>query len=100
MWKMDRQHKPARSGGLAEKSPARPRRLFGVPIEDRRPIRLTALQRVVHQVADDDRVLSARSDIDAAMAWRMARRRRQPERIVELIVVVDKERLAGGDDRL
>ena len=37
----------------------------------------------MHQVADDNRLLAAGADIDAAMAGRMAGRRRQPERIVE-----------------
>src|ERR1700756_5677251 len=79
MRKMDRQHKAARSRDLAEKTPARPRRLVGVPIEDRRPTRLATLQCVMHEVADDDGVLSARADIDAAMARGMARCRCQPE---------------------
>jgi hypothetical protein len=45
-------------------------------------------------------VLSARADIDAAMAGRMAGRRHEPKRIVELIAVVDEQCLAGFDDRL
>src|ERR1700740_813014 len=43
--KVDRQHKAAGTCDLAEKAPARARRLVGVPIEDRRPARLAALQR-------------------------------------------------------
>jgi hypothetical protein len=58
------------------------------------------LQRVVHEVADDDGVLSARADIDATMARGMARCRRQPERVVKRKIVVDKERLTGRDHRL
>src|SRR5215475_7042727 len=59
----------------------------GIPVEDRRPIGLATLQGVVHEVADHDRVLSARADIDAAMVGRMAGRRHEPKRIVELIAV-------------
>ena len=45
-------------------------------------------------------LLSARADIDAAMARRMARGRREPHRIVEREVVVDQQRLAGRHHRL
>lgn len=65
---MDRQDKAAGSGDFAEKAPARSRCLFRVPVEDRRPARLAALQGMMHEVTDDDRVLPARADIDAAMA--------------------------------
>src|SRR6516164_9743978 len=67
MGKMNGQHKRAAPGGLAEKLPARLRRLVRIPAEDSRPIRLAALQRVMHQVADDNRMLSARMDVDATM---------------------------------
>ena len=80
--------------------PARLRGLLGIPVEDRRPVRLAALQRVMHQVADHDRVLSARADVDAAMAGRVARRRREPERVVERKIVVDEQSLTGRDHRL
>ena len=73
----------------------RPRGLLRIPVENRRPIGLATLQGVVHEVADHDRMLSARADIDAAMMGRMAGRRHEPKRIVELIAVVDEQRLAG-----
>ena len=97
---MDRQDILAGTCDLSEKLSPLPRGLRQVPVEDRRPIGLAALQGVVHEVADHDRVLSARADIDAAMAGRMAGRQHEPKRIVELIAVVDEQRLAGFDDRL
>src|SRR5271170_3400862 len=54
---------------------------------------------MMHEVADDDRMLSARADIDVAMAWRMARCSGQPKRIIELVIVVDKQCLTGRDHR-
>src|SRR5262249_11432245 len=95
MWKMDRQNIFAGPGDLGEKLSPRPRGLFRIPVENCRPIGLATLQGVVHEVADHDRVLSARADIDAAMMGRMAGRRHEPKRIVELIAVVDEQRLAG-----
>src|SRR5262249_11841559 len=100
MWKMDRQNIFAGPGDLGEKLSPRPRGLRRIPVEDRRPIGLATLQGVVHEVADHDRVLSARADIDAAMVGRMAGRRHEPKGIVELIAVVDEQRLASFDDRL
>src|SRR5690242_685479 len=100
MRKVDWQHEAAGSRHLAEKAPARTRGFVGIPIENRRPARLPALQRVMHEVANDHRMLSARADIDAAMARRMPGRRRQPERVVERKIVVNKERLTGRDHRL
>ena len=55
----------------AEESPARVRGLHAVPVEDRRPVRLAALQGVVHQVSGYDGALSARANIHAAMTRRM-----------------------------
>ena len=95
---MDRQDILAGTRDLSEKLSPRPRGLRRIPVEDRRPIGLATLQGVVHEVADHDRVLSARADIDAAMAGRMAGRRHEPKRIVELIAVIDEQRLAGFDD--
>ena len=100
MWKMDRQNISAGASNLGEKLSPRSRGLRRIPVEDCRPIRLATLQGMVHEVANHDRLLSARADIDAAMVGRVAGRRLEPKRIVELIVVVDKQRLAGFDDRL
>src|SRR5262249_35723763 len=100
MREMDRQHEAPGPGDFTEQASARARRLVRVPIEDRRPAWLAALQSVVHKVADDDRVLPARADIDAAMARRMPWRRRQPECVVEREIVVDQQSLAGRDHRL
>src|SRR6516162_6644312 len=55
---------------------------------------------MVHEVADDDRVLSARADIDAAMARGMPRRRGKPKHVVKRKVVVDQQRLPGRNHRL
>jgi len=96
---MDRQNIFAGPGDLGEKLSPRPRGLRRIPVENRRPIGLATLQGVVHEVADHDRVLSARADIDAAMVGRMAGRRHEPKRIVELVAVVDEQRLAGFDDQ-
>src|ERR1700730_15213780 len=100
MRKMDRQHKSTSSGDLAQEPSARLRRLCTVPVEDRRPIRLAALQGVMHEVSDDDGALSARADIDAAMTRRVAGRWREPQRIVELIIVIHQQCLSGRDHRL
>src|SRR5262245_50619661 len=100
MWKMDRQNIFAGPGDLGEKLSPRPRGLRRIPVEDRRPIGLATLQGVVHEVADHDRVLSARADIDAAMVGRMAGRRHEPKRSLELIAVVDERRLASFYDLL
>ncbi len=54
----------------------------------------------MHEVADHDGMLSARTDIDAAMARRVAWRWRQPDIVVELKVVIDQQRLSGSNDRL
>jgi hypothetical protein len=94
MWKMDRQNIFAGPGDLGEELSSRPRGLRRIPVEDRRPIGLATLRGVVHEVADHDRLLSARADIDAAMAGRMAGRRHEPKRIVELIAVIFDDRLA------
>src|SRR6516162_1921066 len=74
MRKMDRHDVSAGAGDFAEKAPARGRRLRAIPIEDRRPVRLPALQRMMHEIADHNRTLSAGADVHAAMAGRMARR--------------------------
>src|SRR5947209_10835961 len=63
MGEMDRQHEGVGARGIGEEAPARALRLLGVPIEDRRPARLAALERVMHEVADHDRVLPARADV-------------------------------------
>ena len=70
---MDRQDECARVGDLAQEAPSRLRGLHGVEVEDGRPVRLAALQRVVHEIAGHDRLLALRADHDAAMAGRMAR---------------------------
>src|SRR6516165_3969480 len=54
----------------------------------------------MHEVSDDGSALSARADIDAAMTWRMAGCWSEPQRVVELIIVVHQQRLAGRDHRL
>src|SRR5215831_7839872 len=71
---MHRHHEGAGAGDLAEEFSPRARSLLLVPVEDRRPVRLPALQRMVHEVADDDRALAAGADVDAAVAGRVARR--------------------------
>src|SRR5262245_16521601 len=100
MWKVDRQNIFAGPGDLGEKLSPRPRGLRRIQVAYRLPMGRATLQVVVHQVADHDRVLSAGADIDAGMVGRMAVRRHEPKRIVELIAVVDEQRLAGFDDRL
>ena len=54
---------------------------------------------MVHQVAGHHRPLPAGLDVDAAMAGRVARSRRQPHRVIQGIVVVHQQRLARLDDR-
>jgi H+/gluconate symporter-like permease len=44
--------------GLPQKAPARPRSLHAVGVKDGGPIGLPALQRVMHHVADHDRLLA------------------------------------------
>src|ERR1051325_970559 len=74
MREMDRQDEAAGPGGVAEEAPTRLRRLLRVPVEHRRPVRLAALQGVVHHVSDHHRMLAARSDVDAAVAGRIDRK--------------------------
>src|SRR5262249_33663552 len=100
MWKMDRQNIFAGPGGLGEKLSPRPRHLRRIPVEDRRPIGRATFTGVGHEAADHDHVLSATADIEEGMVGEMARRRHEPNRIVELIAVVDEQRLVGFDDRL
>src|SRR4029077_11640640 len=63
------------------------------------PVELATLDHVMHHVAGDDGALSPREDVDTAMARRVPGRRRQRDGVVERVVVVDQERLAGLDDR-
>src|SRR5262245_45904919 len=55
---------------------------------------------MVHEVANDDRALPARADIDATMAWRVAGSWGKPQHVIQLKVVVDQQRLTGRDHRL
>src|SRR5262249_19613673 len=100
MREMHRHYERAGTGDRGEETSARARGFLAVPVEDGRPARLAALQRMVHEVADEHRALSARSDIDATVAGRVARGRDERERIVERKIVVDQQRLAGRDHRL
>ena len=97
--KVNRQNICARVGDLTQEAAARPRGLRRVGVEDGRPIRLAALQRMVHQIASHDRVLALRADHHAAVARRMPRRRDKREIVVKLKGVVDHERLSRLDDR-
>ena len=72
---------------------------FGSQSGLRRPVGLAALDRVMHEIAGDHRALALREDVDAAMAGRMPRRRRQRDGVVERVVVVDQQRLPGFHDR-
>lgn len=56
---MDWQDKSTRSGDLAEESSPRLGGLRSIPVEDGRPIRLAALQGMMHEVTNDDGMLSA-----------------------------------------
>ena len=53
----------------------------------------------MHHVAGHHGLLAPRANIDAAMAWRMARRRRQGKAVVELKSIVDEQRLSRLHDR-
>jgi hypothetical protein len=97
--KMDRQDQRIGAGDGGKELPPRQRRLLHVPIGLRRPFRFAALDRMVHQIAGNHCALPLREDVDAAMTGRMPRRRRQRDGIVQRIVVVDQQRLAGFDDR-
>jgi hypothetical protein len=89
--KMDRQHQRGSVGDLAKEAPTRLRGLRRVRVKDGRPIRLPALQRMMHQVAGHDRVAALRMDIDAAMVRRVTRRRRQREIVIELKRIIDNK---------
>jgi hypothetical protein len=56
--KVDRQDECACVRDLAQKAPARLRRLHGISVKDGRPIGFPALERVMHHVAGDDRLLA------------------------------------------
>ncbi len=53
----------------------------------------------MHHVAGHDRAPPAGENVDAAMAGRVPRRRRQGDGVVERIIIIDQERLACFDDR-
>src|SRR5260370_34934691 len=55
---------------------------------------------MVDEVADGDGTVTARTDIDAAMAGRVAGCGGEPKRVVKLKVIVDQQRLTGRDHRL
>src|SRR5262249_2224956 len=65
--KMNGQHERGTISHLRKELTARARGLLLVGVEDCRPVRFAALQGVMHQVAGNHGVLSARADVDAAM---------------------------------
>ncbi len=71
----------------------------GFAIRLRRPVRLAALDLVMHEVTGDHRALAFREDVHAAMAGRMPRRRRQRDGVVERVIVIHQQRLPGLHDR-
>ena len=90
---MDRQHQRLPYPRTREKLPARLRCLFRVGAEARRPVRLAALQRVMHHVAEDDRLLPLRADVHATVIAACGRASVTEERVVERIALVDQQRL-------
>ncbi len=86
------------SATAAKKRRREQRRLLRVPVDARRPIGLPALNRMMHEIAGHHRTLALGKDVDAAMAGRMARRRRQRDGVIECIIVVDQQRLSRLDD--
>src|SRR5581483_9668207 len=96
---MDRQDQRVGVGDGGKEFPPRYRRQLRIPVRPRRPVDLAALDRVMHEIAGDHRALAPRVNVDAAMAGRMPRRRRQRDGVVERVVVVDEERLSGFHDR-
>ena len=96
---MNGQDQRVGAGDGRKEFPTRDRLLLRVPVGLRRPFRLAALDRVMHEIARDHRALALREDVDAAMTRRMPRRRRQRNGIVERVIVVNQQGLSGLDDR-
>ena len=90
---MDRQNQRIGVRHSGQKLAARDRRLLSIPVDPRRPVGLATLDHVVHHVAGHDRALPAGEDIDAAVAGRVPRRRRQRDGIVERVIVIHQKRL-------
>src|SRR5437764_12150959 len=74
---MNRQDQRVGVDDGSKKLPPRHRRLLRIPIRLGRPVRLAALDLVMHEIAGHHRALALREDVHAAMARRMPRRPRQ-----------------------
>src|SRR5213082_2576247 len=66
-WKMNRQDQRVGVGDGSKKLSPRHRRLLRIPIRLGRPVRLAALDLVMHEVAGDHRAAPLREDVHAAM---------------------------------
>src|SRR5687767_8241416 len=98
MRKVHRQHERAGIGDLGEELSTRQDRLLSIPIEDRRPLRLSTLKSMMHEIACYDRSLPSGANVDTAVTGRVPGGRREPHCVIQLIIVVDEQRLASLHD--
>src|SRR5918995_7335500 len=86
-------------GTILQELAARARRQVQVPTELARPVRVIDLDRVMHDVAREGRLLAAIPEIDGDRARRVARIVLKGEQRVGLVIAVDHYRLARLDNR-
>src|SRR2546428_13867417 len=79
---------------LAERAPRLARR-FGIDVEVAAPLRLGHLDRMVHEIAGDDRIRLARAKAPARASRRVTPRRIQPELVADPIVHLGPPREPG-----
>src|SRR6185312_15047863 len=88
--KVDRQDQRVGIGDGSKELAPRYRRLLRIPVGFRRPVRLAALDLVMHEITRHHRALPFGEDVDAAVAGRMSGCRRQRDGVVERVVVIDQ----------
>ena len=96
---MDRQDQRVGVGMFVHEFHARRARHFRVVAEDGAELRLAYLNRVMHQIAAEHRVIAARFQVQADMARRMTGRWLEPKTTVDLMVARDQIDLTGLDHR-
>ena len=90
---MDRQQLGIRVGNIGKEARAAIGGLIRVPAEHGGPGRAVDLQRVMHQIARDHRVLAAAFDMHAAMAGRVTRRRFDRDAIIQAEIIIHQHGL-------
>src|SRR5213080_4762799 len=83
---------------LAERAPRLARR-FGIDVEVAAPLRLGHLDRMVHEIAGDDRIRVARAKAHTRVPRRVTRRGLQPDLVADPMVHLDQRREPGVQHR-